>query len=108
MVGIRFLRKIEGVTLLDTVRSFEIRKTRNIEPLLLRIKRSQLRYFVHVSRIPYKRPVGRPRTRWTNYMEDLKMNRLGLHPSDVMEDGEMWRLNLKLQLLLQPSRKSGS
>ena len=55
------------------------------------------------------RPVGRPRTKWTNYIEDLGWNRLGLQPSkmmDVMEDREVWRHNLKL-LRPQPSRKSG-
>ena len=38
-----------------------------------------------------RRPVGRPRTRWTNYIEDAGWNRLGLYPSeimDVMEDRE--------------------
>ena len=34
----RFLRKIEGITLFNKVRSSEIRKSLNIEPLLLRIK----------------------------------------------------------------------
>ena len=55
------------------------------------------------------RPVGRPKTIWTNRIEDLGWNRLGLHPSemmDVIEDGEVWRLNLEL-LPPQPSRKSG-
>ena len=54
-------------------------------------------------------PVGRPRTRWTNYIEDVGWNRLGLYPSEmmeVMEDREEWRLNLEL-LPPQPSRKSG-
>ena len=90
--------------------SSEIRKSLNIEPLLLRIERSQRRWFGHVSRMPQKRlpkqallakangrrPVGRPRTRWTNYIEDLEGNRLGLHPSkmmDVMEDSEVCQLN---------------
>ena len=73
----RFLRKIEAVTLFNKVRSSEIRKSLNIEPLLLRIKRSQLRWFDHVSRMPQerlpkqallakangRRPVGRARTR---------------------------------------------
>ena len=64
-----------------------------------------------------RKPVGRPRTRWTDHIEDLGWNRLGLRPSEmmkVMEDREVWRLNLELlQLLhlellpLQPSRKSG-
>ena len=39
----RFFRRIEGVTLFNKVRSSEIRKSLNIEPLLLRIERSQLR-----------------------------------------------------------------
>ena len=119
----RFLRRIEGVTLFNKVRSSEIRKSLNIEPLLLRIERSQLRWFGHVSRMPQerlpkqalrpkangRRPVGRPRTRWTDHIEDLGWNRLGLCPSEimeVMEDHEVWRLDLEL-LPPQPSRKSG-
>ena len=120
----RFLRKIEGVTLFNKVRSSEIRKSFDIEPLLFRIERSQLRWFGHVSRMPQerlpkqalhakangRRPVGRPGTRWTNYIENLGWNRLGLHPSeimDVMEDREEWRLNLEL-LPPQSSRKSAA
>ena len=56
-----------------------------------------------------RRPVGRPTTRWTDYIQDLGWNSLGLYPSEmmeVMEDREVWRLNLQL-LPLQPSRKSG-
>ena len=56
-----------------------------------------------------RRPVGRPRTRWSDYIEDLGCNRLGLRPSEmmeVMEDREVWRLNLEL-LPPQLSRKSG-
>ena len=119
----KFLRKIERVTLFNKVRSSEIQKSLNIEPLLLQIERSQLRWFGHVSRMPHerlpkqavlakangKRPAGRPRTRWTDYIEDLGWNRLGLHPiemMDVIEDRKVWRLNLKL-LPPQPSRKSG-
>ena len=103
----RFLRKIEGVTLFNKMGSSEIRKSLNIETLLLRIGRSQLRWFGHVSRMPQKRlpkqallaqanrrrPVGRPRTRWTDYIEDLGWNCLVFHPSEVMEvmeDCEVW------------------
>ena len=95
----RFLRRIERVTLFNKMRSSEIQKSLNIEPLLLRIERSQLRWFGHVSRMPQeripiqallvkakgRRPVGRPRTRWTDYIEDLGWNRLGLRPSEMME-----------------------
>ena len=35
----KFLHRIEGVTLLNKVRSSEIRKSLTIEPLLLRIER---------------------------------------------------------------------
>ena len=95
----RFSRKIEGVTLFNKVRSSEIRKSLNIEPLLLRIERSQLRWFGHVSRMSQerfhiqallaktngKRSVGRPRIRWTNYIEGLGWNRLELHSSEMMD-----------------------
>ena len=88
----RFLRRIEEVTLFNKVRSYEIQKSLYIEPLLLRIEKSQLRLFGHVSRMSQKkltkqallanengrRPVGRPKTRWANYIEDLGWNRLGL------------------------------
>ena len=55
-----------------------------------------------------RRPVERPRTRWPDYIEDLRWNRLGLYPSEmveVMEDREVWRLNLEL-LPPQPSWKN--
>ena len=56
----------------------------------------------------WRRSVRQPRTRWTNYIKDLLWNHVGLHPSkmiDVMEDREVWPLNLEL-LPSQPSRKS--
>ena len=57
-----------------------------------------------------RRPVGRPRTRWTDYIEDLGWNRLGLRPSEMMEameDLEVWWLNLEL-LPQQPHGKAGN
>ena len=51
----RFLRKIKGVILFNKVRSSEIGKSPSIEPLLSRIKRSQLRWFGHVNRMPQER-----------------------------------------------------
>ena len=39
---ITFLRSVYDVTLRDKVRSFQFRKVLNVEPLLLRIGRSQL------------------------------------------------------------------
>ena len=67
------------------VRSSEIRKSLKIEPLLLRIERSQLRWFGYVGRMPQerlpkqallakakgRRPVGQPRIKRIDYIEDL-------------------------------------
>ena len=50
-----FFRRMEEVTLSNKVRSSDIRKSLIIEPLLLRIKRSQLRWFDHVNKIPQER-----------------------------------------------------
>ena len=101
----RFLRRIEGVTLFNKVRSSEIRKSLNIEPLLLRIERSQLRCFGYVSRMPQerlpkqallskangRRPVGRPRTRWTDYIWGPWMESLGTSPKrNDGGDGRPW------------------
>ena len=51
----RFVRRIEGVALFNKVRSSDIRKSLNIEPLLFWIERSLLRWFGHVSRILQER-----------------------------------------------------
>ena len=111
-----FLRKFVGVAVFNKVRSY-------IEPWLLRIERSLLRWFCHVSRMPQerlsiqalptkaseKRSGGRHRAKWTNCIKDLRWDHLGLYSSkkkEVMEDREVWRLSLKL-LPPKPSRKSG-
>ena len=76
--------KNERVTLFNKMRSSEIGKSLNIEPLLLQIEKSQLWWFGHVSRMPQerlpkqallakangRRPLERPRTRW-NYIVDF-------------------------------------
>ena len=53
LAEIGFLRRVHGVTLHDKLRSCEICRALNVEPLL-RILRSQLRWFGHVSRLPMK------------------------------------------------------
>ena len=87
-----FLRRISGLTLLDKVKSADIRESPNIESLLLRLERSQLRWYGHVTRMSQertakkllcstpigRRPRGRPRTRWRDYVEDLSWSRLGI------------------------------
>ena len=51
----RFLQRIEGVTLFNKVHSSEIRKSLNIKPFLSRSERSQLRWYGNVSRMPQER-----------------------------------------------------
>ena len=115
---------ISGLTLLDKVKSANIRESLNIESLLLRLERSQLRWYGHVTRMPQertakkllcstpigRRPRGRPRIQWRDYVEDLSWSRLGIpaeHLSFVAEDRDAWRLQLEL-LPPRPPRISGS
>ena len=79
-----FLRRISGLTLLDKIKSADIRESLNIESPLLRIERSQLRWYGHATRMSKERPAkkllcstpigrrprGRPRTRWR---DDVKI-----------------------------------
>jgi len=76
-VVMSFLRRVAGLSLRDRVRSLEIRRELGVEPPLLHIERSQLRWFGHLIRMPPgrlllevfrarptgRRPRGRPRTR---------------------------------------------
>ena len=78
----RFLRKVQGVTLLDQQRSDDIRRSLNQKPLCEIIKDNRLRWQNHVhrmadSRLPKKaithtvrgrRPIGRPRKRWSDQL----------------------------------------
>ena len=96
---ITFLRRIEGVTLLDKVPNSEIQNSLNVESLFLRIERSQLRWFSHVSSMPQerlpkqalfaipdgKRLVGRSRKRWMDHVENLGWNRFGLCLNEMKE-----------------------
>ena len=47
-----FLRRVAGVSLRDRVRSLVIREGLGVEPLLLCVERSQLRWFGHLVRMP--------------------------------------------------------
>ena len=103
----RFLQKIKRVTSLTRCTSLKIRKS--LEPLLLQIKRSQLRLFGHVSRMHQerlpsklylpkqmgKKQLDDPELLQMNqyYIEKLGLKCLGLHRSEimgVMENREVW------------------
>ena len=89
-----FLLRVSGVSLRDRVRSSVIREGLGVEPLLLRIERSQMRWLRHLVRMSPgclpgevfrarptgRRPRGRPRTRWRDYVSRLAWERLGGPP----------------------------
>ncbi|TWW69275.1 hypothetical protein D4764_18G0000810 [Takifugu flavidus] len=108
-----FLRRVAGLSLRDRVRSSAIREELGVEPLLLRIERSQMRWLGHLVRMPPgrhpgevfracpsgRRPPGRPRTRWRDYVSRLVWERLGIPPDELEEvagEREVWASLLRL------------
>ncbi|TWW56792.1 hypothetical protein D4764_08G0007790 [Takifugu flavidus] len=105
-----FLRRVAGLSLRDRVRSSAIREELGVESLLLRVERSQMRWLGHLVRMPPgrlpgevfracpsgRRPPGRPRTRWRDYVSRLAWERLGIPPDELEEpdaggqDGVGW------------------
>ncbi|KAK3508331.1 hypothetical protein QTP70_021477, partial [Hemibagrus guttatus] len=94
-----FLRRVAGHSLRDRVRSSVTREELGVEPLLLHIERGQLRWLGHLfwmppGRLPGevfracpngKRPRGRPRTRWRDYVSRLAWEHLGV-PLEELEE----------------------
>ncbi|TWW59948.1 hypothetical protein D4764_05G0000380 [Takifugu flavidus] len=80
------------MSFLQRGRSSAIREELGVEPLLLRVERSQMRWLGHLVRMPPerlpgevfracpsgRRPPGRPRTRWRDYVSRLAWERLGI------------------------------
>ncbi|KAK0135147.1 hypothetical protein N1851_029035 [Merluccius polli] len=83
----------------DRVRSSVIREELGVDPLLLRVERSQMRWLRHLVRMPPgrlpgevfrarptgRRPRGRPRTRWRDYVSRLAWERLGIPQEELAE-----------------------
>ncbi|KAK3505719.1 hypothetical protein QTP70_020512 [Hemibagrus guttatus] len=108
-----FLRRVAGRSLRDRVRSSATQKELGVEPLLLHIERGQLRWLGHLFRMPPgrlpgevfqacptgKRPRGRPRTRWRDYISRLAWEHLGVPPEELEEvsvEREVWASLLRL------------
>ncbi|KAK3548428.1 hypothetical protein QTP70_012986 [Hemibagrus guttatus] len=104
-----FLRRVAGRSLRDRVRTSVTREELGVQPLLLHIERGQLRWLDHLFRMPPgrlpgevfracptgKRPRGRPRTRWRDYVFRLVWERLGVPPEELEEvTGERETLEL--------------
>ncbi|KAK3550678.1 hypothetical protein QTP70_002404 [Hemibagrus guttatus] len=114
-----FLRRVAGRSpLRDRVRSSVTQEELGVEPLLLHMERGQLRWLGHLFRMPPgrlpgevlracptgKRPRGRPRTRWRDYVSRLAWERLGVPPEELEEvsgEREVWASLLRL-LPLRP------
>ncbi|KAK3517717.1 hypothetical protein QTP70_016386 [Hemibagrus guttatus] len=108
-----FLRRVAGRSLRDRVRSSVTREELGVEPLLLHIERGQLRWLGHLFRMPPgrlpgevfracptgKRPRGRPRTRWRDYVFRLAWEHLVVPPEELEEvarEREVWASLLRL------------
>jgi hypothetical protein len=108
-----FLRRVAGLSLRDRVRSSVIRRELGVDPLLLHVERSQMRWFGHLIRMPPgrlpgevfrarptgRRPRGRPRTRWRDYVSRLAWERLGVPREELDEvagEREVWASLLRL------------
>lgn len=87
-----FLQRVSGLTLRDRVRSLGIQEELRVEHLMLCIKRSRLRWFKHLSRMPLACLLGevfwacpsrksrkvRPRTCWWDYISRPPWEHLGI------------------------------
>ncbi|KAK3542976.1 hypothetical protein QTP70_008512 [Hemibagrus guttatus] len=116
-----FLCRVARFFLRDRVKSSVTREELGVEQLLLHIERGQLRWLGHLFRMPPrrlpgevfracptgKRPRGRPRTRWRDYVSRLAWERLGVPPEALKElfgEREVWASLLRL---LPPQPGSG-
>ncbi|TWW63115.1 hypothetical protein D4764_03G0001230 [Takifugu flavidus] len=91
---ISFFCRVAGLFLRDRVRSSAIWEELGVEPLLLRVERSQMRWLGHLVRMPLgrlpdevfracpsgRRPPERPWTRWREYVSRLVWEHLGIPP----------------------------
>ncbi|KAK3563836.1 hypothetical protein QTP86_002735 [Hemibagrus guttatus] len=75
-----FLRRVAGCSLRDRVKSSVTGEELGVEPLLLHVERGPLRWLGHL-----KRPWGRPRTCWRDYVSRLAWERLGVPPEELEE-----------------------
>ena len=115
----RVRRLIRGVTRRDRIRNVNIRRMLGIQPLLEDIERSRLRWYGHVKRMDEgrlprkyldwqparKRPVGRPRKRWKEGVDEA-LRRRGTSLMEVEEgrdfdDRDGWSQLLRM---LPPDR----
>ena len=105
----RVLRLIEGVTRRDRIRNTEVRERLEVDGVGTITERAQLRWFGHLLRMSWdripkrwfdwkpnsKRPVGRPRMRWGQNVEEA-LQRRSTSTAEVIrerlyQDRKKWR-----------------
>ncbi|XP_061769787.1 uncharacterized protein LOC133560831 [Nerophis ophidion] len=108
-----FLHRVSELSLRDRVKSSVLREELKVRPLLLHIERSQMTLFRHLVRMPPKRlprevfrarptgrrPGGRPRTRWEDYVYRLAWEHLRIPREEldkVAGEREVWASLLRL------------
>uniref|UniRef100_A0A8C5HIP4 Extracellular calcium-sensing receptor-like n=1 Tax=Gouania willdenowi TaxID=441366 RepID=A0A8C5HIP4_GOUWI len=104
-----FLHRVAWLSLRDRVRSSVIREGLRVEPLLLRVEKSQMRWLGHLIRMPpgrlprkafrprpsRRRPRVRPRTRWRDLVSWLAWEHFVMPRKSWMK----WMENLPLQYI---------
>ncbi len=118
--GMSFVRRVTGLSLRDRVRSSDIRRELRVELLLLHVERSQVRWFEHLVRMPPghhplevfqahpigRRPRGRPKTHWRDYISHLAGERLWIS-QDLLEVEEVKKIWIAYLSLLPPQPDLG-
>ncbi|XP_063904758.1 uncharacterized protein LOC135123812 [Zophobas morio] len=103
----KFLRRVMGITKMDRIRNVEVRKELDIEPIVNKIERNQLRWYGHLirmdretpvksvweSRVQHKRPRGRPTVTWNENIEKiLQQKGVGWAEARMLaKDKKKWR-----------------
>ncbi|XDV12047.1 hypothetical protein PO909_000801 [Leuciscus waleckii] len=118
-----FLRRVAGRSLRDRVRISVSRMELRVEPLLLHIERGQQRWLGHLLRMPPgrlpgkvfracptgRRPWGRPRICWRDYVSRLAWERFGVPLEELEEmsrERPLWASLLRLLPLRPGPRKA--
>jgi len=112
-----FLRRVQGVELLDKVHRFEMRQPRKVHNTspYRKIPAALVRPCIAQGRLARQvlmaTPAGKqargPKTRWRDYISDLAWSRLGVDRRDLSEiadDREVFRVDLGM-LPPRPSSK---
>ncbi|KAK0140999.1 hypothetical protein N1851_021987 [Merluccius polli] len=111
-----FLRRVAGLSLRDRVRSSDIRRELGVQPLrrkelvevvralhLIRMPPGRLPLEVFWVRSTGRRPRGRPRTRWRDYISQLAWEHLGV-PQEELEKSCWGEEGLELLAQLAATR----